>query len=358
MLGVLDTIFRSKSPILAGLDMSSMSVKALVLNKVGERYQVESYGVLPLPPNAIIDNHIKDSEAVAAVVRELFNASTFRVKNAAIAVPDSSVISKIIQMDAFLSSAEIEEQIVVEAERHIPLPLEEVSLDFEVLGPSSKGSEWVDVLLVASHTENVQSRVTVLMNAGITTKVVDVDSYAIQRACTLLADQLPDKGAEKTIAVVDIGATMTTLTVLYDMTTIFTRSEVFGGRQLTEEIQRHYGFSQAEAGLAKKQGGLPEDYVTEVLQPFKESLLLYVRRALQFFFSTSDHVEINHLVLAGGTAAIPGLAEFIAEHIGIPATVANPFVDMLLSPSVNATALTNDAPALMTCCGLALRSFM
>ena len=165
-----------------------------------------------------------------------------------------------------------------------------------------------------------------------------------------------DKGVDKTVAIVDIGATMTTLSVLHDRKIIYTREQVFGGRQLTEEIQRRYGLSFEEAGIAKKQGGLPDDYVPEVLEPFKEAMAQQVSRSLQFFFSSSQYNDVDQIILAGGSASIPGIDELIQDKLGTPTVVANPFASMSLSSRVNAQALANDAPALMIACGLAMRS--
>ena len=166
-----------------------------------------------------------------------------------------------------------------------------------------------------------------------------------------------DEDDDKVIAVVDIGATMTTLSVLTNTGAPYTREQLFGGKQLTEEIQRRYSLSVEEAGLAKKQGGLPDDYETEVLQPFKEAVVQQVTRSLQFFYSSSAYDDVDHIILAGGTSSIDGLSDMVAAKLGTPCTIANPFGNMTLSSRVNEANLAADAPALMIACGLALRSF-
>ncbi|MEQ6340872.1 MAG: pilus assembly protein PilM [Gammaproteobacteria bacterium] len=346
-----------KSPTLLGLDISSTSVKVLELSQSGTRYRVESYAVVPLPPNAVVEKSVADVEAVGAAISRVVKRAGVRCKNVAIAVAGSAVITKIISMPASLSEDEIASQIEVEADQYIPYPLEEVNLDFVVLGPSEKKPDTVDVLLAASRSENVEVRVTAAELGGLTTKVVDIESYALEAAIALLGQQLPDAGIGKTIAVVDVGATMTTLTVLYNARIIYTREQVFGGKQLTDEIQQRYGLSYEEAGLAKKQGGLPDDYIPDVLTPFKEAMVQQVSRSLQFFFSSSHYNSVDHVVLAGGCAAIPGLDEMIEDKIGTTTSVANPFINMTLASKVNAQALSSDAPALMIACGLAMRSF-
>ncbi|MBI2779111.1 MAG: pilus assembly protein PilM [Gammaproteobacteria bacterium] len=346
-----------KSPALLGLDISSTSVKVLELSQSGTRYRVESYAVVPLPPNAVVEKSVADVEAVGAAISRVVKRAGTRCKNVAIAVAGSAVITKIISMPASLSEDEIASQIEVEADQYIPYPLEEVNLDFVVLGPSEKKPDTVDVLLAASRSENVEVRVTAAELGGLTAKVVDIEAYALEAAIALLGQQLPDAGIGKTIAVVDVGATMTTLTVLHNSRIIYTREQVFGGKQLTDEIQQRYGLSYEEAGLAKKQGGLPDDYIPDVLTPFKEAMVQQVSRSLQFFFSSSHYNSVDHVVLAGGCAAIPGVDEMIEDKIGTTTSVANPFINMTLASKVNAQALSSDAPALMIACGLAMRSF-
>jgi len=278
------------------------------------------------------------------------------VKQAAVAVAGSAVITKTIEMDVALSDDEMENQIRVEADQYIPYPLDEVSIDFEVQGIAEDNPEQVEVLLAACRSENVDLRVDVLEIGGLQAKVVDVEAYAMERTFSLIADQI-DGGEDQTVAIVDVGATMTTLSVLHDGKTIYTREQLFGGKQLTEEIQRRYGLSVEEAGLAKKQGGLPDDYESEVLEPFKEAVVQQVTRSLQFFFSSSQYNDVDHIILAGGTASISGLDELVQDKVGTTTSVSNPFVNMSLATRVNAAALSNDAPALMIACGLALRSF-
>ena len=346
-----------KKPTILGLDISTTAVKLLELSKNGDRYRVESYAVEPLPPNSVIEKNISDVEGVGEAIKRAVKRSGSRCKLAAAAVAGSSVITKVISMPASLSDDEMESQIQLEADQYIPYPLEEVNLDFEVIGPSEDDPERVDVLLAASRSENVDVRVDALDIAGLTAKVVDVEAYAMENAFSLIKEQMPDHGLDKTIAVIDIGATMTTLNVLHDLKTIYTREQVFGGKQLTEEIQRRYGLSYEEAGMAKRQGGLPDNYVPEVLEPFKEAMAQQVSRSLQFFFSSSQYNSVDHIVLAGGSSSIPGVDELIEQNQGVPTTVANPFSNMIISPKIKAQVLSNDAPALMIACGLALRSF-
>lgn len=340
-----------------GLDISSTAVKLLELSKSGARYRVESYAVEPLPPNSVTENSIADVDAVGDAIKRAVKRSGTKARHAAAAVAGSAVITKTISMPGNLSDTEMESQIQLEADQYIPYPLEEVNLDFQVIGQSESEPGRVDVLLAASRSENVDVRVAAIKLAGLRAKVIDVEVYAMENAFSLIAQQLPERGAGKTVALLDVGATMTTLNVLHDLKTIYTREQVFGGKQLTEEIQRRYGLSYEEAGMAKRQGGLPDNYGPEVLEPFKEAMAQQVSRSLQFFFSASQYTSVDQIVLAGGSASISGIDDVIEEKLGVPTLVANPFTNMSIAPRIKAQVLSNDAPALMIACGLALRSF-
>jgi type IV pilus assembly protein PilM len=350
-------LFGKKKDTLLGIDISSSSVKLLELSNSGGKFRVESYAVEPLPANSVVEKNINDSELVGDVINKVVARSRTNSRLASAAVAGSAVITKTIQMAAGLNDQELESQITVEADQYIPYPLDEVAIDFEVLGESETSAEQVDVLLAACRKENVELREEALEIGGLTSKIIDIEAYAIERAFELINSQIGVEGEEQTVAIVDVGSTMTTLSVLADTKTIYTREQLFGGRQLTEEIQRRYGLSFDEAGLAKKQGGLPDDYEREVLGPFKEAVVQQVARSLQFFFSSSQYNEVDYVVLAGGVASVGGLVDLVEEKTGIKTIVANPFVDMTLSSKVNASALSNDAPSLMIACGLAMRSF-
>lgn len=353
----LGDLFKQKQPVVLGLDISSTAIKLLELGQSGDRMRVESYAVEPLPANSVIEKNIADVEAVGEAIKRAVKRSASRTKLAAVAVAGSSVITKIIAMPASLTEDDMEQQIELEADQYIPYPLEEVNLDFEVIGPSENDPERIDVLLAASRSENVDIRIAAIELAGLKAKIVDVEAYAMENAFSLLIPQLPEQGIDQTIAIIDIGATMTTLNVMHDRKTIYTREQVFGGKQLTEEIQRRYGLSYEEAGMAKRQGGLPDNYIPEVLEPFKDAMTQQVSRSLQFFYGSSQYNNVDHIVLAGGSAMIPGIDEMIANKLGVHTSVANPFTNMTLASRVKAQSLSNDAPALMIAAGLAMRSF-
>lgn len=347
---------RSNAPIL-GVDISSTSVKVLELSRSGSSYKVESYGVEPLPPNSVVEKNITDAELVGEAIGRAVAKCGTKTKSAACAVAGSAVITKVITMPAELSEEEMESQIQIEADQYIPYPLEEISLDFQVLHPSETEPDKMDVMLAASRSDNVDIRVAALGVGGLTAKVVDVEAFALENAFALVSEKVSALADSHVVAVMDVGATTSTLSVLEDSKIIYTREQTFGGRQLTDEIQRRYGLSYEEAGLAKRQGGLPDNYEPEVLQPFMESMAQEVNRALQFFYSSSQVGAVDHVLIAGGCASIEGIGDLIQSKIDTSVTVANPFADMSVGSRIKPDNLNNDAPALMIACGLALRSF-
>ncbi|HET6586771.1 MAG TPA: pilus assembly protein PilM [Oleiagrimonas sp.] len=349
------SLFTPKTAPLIGVDISSTAVRLLQLGRSGSRYRVEHYAVEPLPTNAVVEKNIVEVEAVGEAVRRALSQSGSKLKHAAAAVAGSAVITKVITMPAELSEEDLEGQIQVEANQYIPYPIEEISLDFETLGPVRDNPEMNNILLAASRTENVDMRVAALDLGGLTAKVVDVEAFAMENAFQLIVDQMA-VSRDALVAVVDIGETMTSLAILKNQRTVYSREQVFGGKQLTENIMRHYGMSQEDAVRAKLQGGLPDTYEVEVLDPFRENAVQQISRLLQFFYASSEHSKVDQLVLAGGCASIEGITDMAEEQLDLPCCVANPLAGMNVPPRIR-ERLSRDAPALMIAAGLAMRSF-
>lgn len=347
---------RNKGPVV-GLDISSSSVKAMEFSQTGDGYRVNHYGVEPLPSNAVTEKVISDVDAVGESIRHVMKKSSSKAKKCCLSVAGSAVITKVITMPATLKEEDLEGQIQLEADQYIPYALEEVNLDFDVLGPTEDNPETIDVLLAASRSENVDMRVAAAEAAGLTPIVIDVEAYAIENVFPLLTEGIENRGREKTVAILDIGATMTSLNVLDNHKMVYTREQPFGGKQLTEEIMHQYGLTFEEAGLAKKEGGLPENYVSDLLEPFKNTAAQQANRFLQFYYSASQNVTVDHILLAGGCATIPGLDERIANETNIQTSIANPFSHLSLSSKINPQKLGSDAPSMLIACGLALRAF-
>ncbi|HZF24741.1 MAG TPA: pilus assembly protein PilM [Steroidobacteraceae bacterium] len=351
-------LFGPKYRPLLGLDITTSSVKLIELSMGGGQYRVESYAAEPTPHNAINEKAIVDAEAVGEAIRRAVKRSGAKSREAAIAISGDAAITKVIQMPKTLGENELEGQVEMQADQYIPFPMEEVSYDFQRIGPSEKDPEMLDVLLVATRTENVEQRVAAVQAAGLTSRIVDVEAFALENACKLLTHQMPDGGIDRTIAVIDFGASSTTFSVLKDLKVIYTRDFAFGGQQLTEEIMRTYGLSMEEAGRAKKEGGLPSNYQPEVLDPFIDDMTQQVSRSLQFYLASgSGREQPEKIVVCGGCANIAGVDDVIASRVGIPAERGDPLGQMKLSSRAKAQAVKKDATALLTACGLALRSF-
>jgi type IV pilus assembly protein PilM len=294
--------FKKKSKNLLGIDISSSSIKLLELSKQGDKYRVERYATRPLPPGAVVEKNIANVEAVGEEIEKLATLVKTKTTGAAVAVSGSSVIAKTIELNASLTDLEMENQIIVEADQYIPYSLDEVAIDFERQLPSRKNEGMVEVLLAACKRENVELRVDALQMAGYEAMVVDIEAYAMERAFKLLSEQM-DLSPEGIVAIMDIGATMTTIYILKDGNSIYTREQVFGGSRLSNAIPSRYGLSPTEAEAAIVSGELPQSYETDVLDPFKEELTEQLSRSLQFFFSSSQYNDVDLIVLAGGAAA-------------------------------------------------------
>jgi type IV pilus assembly protein PilM len=356
--GALERLFQVKSPPLIGVDISTSAVKMVELSDRGNKmYQVERYAVEPLPRDSVVEGNINNLDAVSETVKRCHGKLGSSIKNVAIALPNAAVISKKILVPAGLTDDEIEVQVESQANEYIPFSLDEVNLDFQVLGPAPGSPEDVEVMIAASRKEKIEDRVAVSEVAGLKATVVDVDLFAAQAAFELIESQFPDKGKDQNIAVVDVGATFTNVNVLRNGQSIYLREQPFGGSQLTQEIQDKFGLSREEAEVAKRAGGLPDNYETDVLNPFLETFGLEVARALQFFFTSTQYNQVNHIVLSGGCAALPGADAAVAKRTQVNTIIANPFANMALSSKVRPKSLAQDAPSLMVACGLALRRF-
>jgi type IV pilus assembly protein PilM len=339
-------LFGKKSQPLLGLDITTSSVKLIELSQSGKRYRVESYSAEPTPPSSVSEKAIVDAKAVGEAIRRAVKRAGAKATDVAVAISGDAAITKVIQMPSSLSERDLEGQVEIQADQYIPFPMEEVSFDYEVIGPNEKDPELMDVLLVATRTENVEQRQAAVNAAGLTTQIVDVEAFALENACRLLSHQIPDGGIGQSVAVVDIGASSTTFSVLQDLRVVYTRDFNFGGQQLTEEIMRTYGLSMEDAGRAKKQGGLPSNYQPEVLEPFIDDMTQQVSRSLQFYLASGGGREQPDMILVcGGCANIPGIADVISSRVGIPTEVGDPLGQMKISSKAKSQGVHKDATA-------------
>jgi type IV pilus assembly protein PilM len=352
------SFFGKRSKPLIGLDITTSSIKLIELARVGDSYRVEAYAAEPTPHSAINEKAIVDADAVGEAINRAVRRSGARSKDVAVAISGDAAITKLIQMPRALSRRELEAQVEMQADQYIPFPMDEVSYDFDVIGPSEKDPEMQDILLVATRTENVEQRQAAVAAAGLNARIIDVEAFALENACRLLTHQMVDGGQERTIALVDFGASTTTFSVLRSLRVIYTRDFAFGGQQLTEEVMRTYGLSMEEAGRAKKEGGLPGTFQADVLDPFIDDMTQQVSRSMQFYLASGGgRDQPEQILVCGGCANIAGVADVIASRLGISTERGDPLGQMKLSSKAKAQGVKRDATALLTACGLALRSF-
>ncbi|MCG6658377.1 pilus assembly protein PilM [Halomonas campisalis] len=348
---------RASGKGLIGVDITSATVKLIELRRVGSHYQIESYAVRPLREGAVVERRIRDMGEVADALQRAVESAKPSTRQAVAAVPASAAITKSLTVPASLNDDEIEARIQLESDKHIPFPFSEVAFDFQRLGLNARYGDQQDVLLVACRQQDINQLTDALLQAGLTPAAVDVETFAMERAFSELRHQLPPGGGEEDcVALVDIGATMNAFHVICGGRITYSRDTVFGGRQLTEEIRVRYGLSLEEAGLAKKRGGLPEDYRTSVLAPFLDTLVQQIGRSLQLYYTAGRKHEVRRMILAGGSSVIPGLAERLAQETGMEVVIANPFLRMKINTRIDVQTLAGDAPAMLTACGLAMRA--
>ena len=356
------SLFGQSSPPLIGLDISTSAVRLVELSDAGKNaLRLERYAVEPLPRGAVVDGNIENMEQVADAVRRVWKKSGTRIKLVALGMPPASVITKKIILPAGLAEDQLEVQVESEASQYIPFALDEVSLDFDVLGIAANAPDDIDVMLAAARKEKVEDRVAIAEAAGLSAVVMDIESYAARAALervTEAALKAPSKdGQEPIIALFQIGAQATHISVMEGANTVYEREQPFGGNQLTQDIVRAYGLSFEDAEAKKKAGDLPENYQAELLTPFLESAALEITRAIQFFYTSTPYTHIDQLFLAGGCAVMPGLIEIIASRTKIASAVVAPFHGMQLGSGVREAQLRSEAPAYLVACGLALRRF-
>jgi type IV pilus assembly protein PilM len=354
----LGSLFGQANPPLVGVDISTSGVRLVELADAGKgELRLERFAFEPLPRGAVVDGNIDNIETVAEAVRRLCKKSGTKAKNVALAMPPAAVITKKIILPAGMSDDQLEVQVESEASQYIPFALDEVSLDFDVIGAAPNAPDDVEVMLAAARREKVEDRIAIAEAAGLVATVMDVESYAARAALERVIAGLPQGGKDKIVALFQIGAQATHISMLLDGETIYEREQPFGGNQLTQDIVRAYGLAFEEAETRKRAGDLPENYQADLLGPFLESAALEVTRAIQFFYTSTPYTRIDQLYLGGGCAQLPGILDIIASRTRIASALVSPFTGMALGPDVREAQLKQEAPAYLVACGLAMRRF-
>ncbi|WP_110400263.1 pilus assembly protein PilM [Sphaerotilus hippei] len=358
-MSFLDLLLGRKSASLLGLDISSSSVKLVELGQTASgEYVVERFASEPFEKGWIADGQIEKFDEVADAVRRVVAKSGTKTRQVAMAMPQSAVITKKIVLPGGLREEELELQVEAEANQYIPFSLDEVSLDFCIIGPSPEAVGDVEVLIAASRKDRVQDRQGLAEAAGLKPVVLDIESNVSRLAIGRMIATLPNEGRDALVALFEIGADTTSLKVLRDDEILYDRDQAFGGAQLTQLISRQYGFSFEEAENKKVAGDLPDDYESTLLAPFVDSLAQEIGRALQYFFTSTPHHKVHYVMLSGGTATLPGLKDRVIELTGFASMVVNPFEGMKIGAAVRENRLRRDAPSYLTACGLAMRRFL
>jgi type IV pilus assembly protein PilM len=324
----------------------------------GGNLVLERCAIEPLERGWITDGNVEKFDEVAGAMRRVVKKSGTRARNVAMALPPSAVITKKIILPGGLTEQDLETQVEAEANQYIPFSLDEVSLDFCVVGPSTTSAGDVEVLIAASRKEKVQDRQGLAEAAGLKPIIIDVESYASRLAASRLIQSLPNQGVDTMVALFEVGAFTTSMQVIRNDEVLYDRDQAFGGAQLTQMIVRQYGFSMEEAENKKRNSDLPEDYASGVLKPFVESMAQEVARALQFFFTSTPHNRVDYVMLAGGSAALPGLTDVVTMQTSFPCHLANPFEGMQVGAAVREKKMRREAPSYLTSCGLAMRRFL
>lgn len=337
-----------------GIDIGSSSVKMVALSKRGNSLKLDSYAVVPLPSTAVIESSIQDAAQVSEAIERGIKLCGGSLTTSVAAVPSSAVISKTVQLSNAFTEFELEDQVKLEADRFIPYPLNEVALDFEVLGPVTGNTELNNILLVACRRDDVEMREDAINGAGLKCEVIDVDRFGTERVFPMIHSELDQ---EQLVGFVDIGASTLTLNVFKNGEIVYNREQAFGGNDLSNAIHQQSGLKAGEVENLLRTGELSDELKQSLVLPFRSTVSQQVSRALQFFYSSGPHNELNKLYLLGGTSAIEGLSEQMAAEVGLSVEVANPFAGMERDAKINADRLAQDAPTLAKACGLALRSF-
>lgn len=346
---------KKKAPVI-GLDIGSSSVRVLQLSAQGSRYRIEHFATEPVRAGVVVEKSVQDIEAISSAIDRAVKHSGSSAKTCAIAVSGSAVFTKTISLPSNLAESDVESQVQIEANQYVPYPLDEVSLDFEILGPSARNADLVDILLAASKSENVENRQDALDAVGLRAQVVDVEAFAIANAFELMRER-DGLSKNEAVGVFDIGFDLTTLLVLRGGRVIYTRDHPFGGHQLQEETQRRYEMTPEQASFFERGEEGPEDFEDEILEPFQLNVVHQISRALQFFASSNEYSPISTIYLSGGSASLKGLSSMVQQELGLTTRVADPISGLDVAPSVAVAALKRNAPNLMVAMGLALRGF-
>jgi len=306
-----------------GLDIGCSSIKLVELKGDKNGFKLQNLALSPLPPEAIVDGALMDSVTIIDTIRDLITSSKTKTKDVITSVSGHSVIVKKISLP-FMTEAELEESIQWEAERYIPFDINDVNIDFQIFGSTPENPEVMDVVLVAAKKDIINDYVSVIMESGLNPVIMDIDSFALENMIGINYDI----GREEVIAIANVGASITNMTIIKNNISAFTRDIFKGGNHVTEEIQRQLHVDHEEAEKIKvgtKVDLTSQPIIQNVLKTASESLAIEIGNSLDFFQSTTTYEKISKIYLSGGGSKIKDFDTILQQQIGVPVEVANPF---------------------------------
>jgi type IV pilus assembly protein PilM len=342
----------SKKKDVIGIDIGSSSVKLVQLKDLKDSFQLLSVGIVPLPPEAIVDNTMMDSSSIVSAVKNISSSLGVKVKDVACSISGNSVIIRKIVLPA-MPPEELEDQITWEAEQYIPFDINDVNMDFQILSPDSMDPSKMNVLLVASKKDIINDYVSVFNEAGMNLSVVDVDSFAVQNAF----EMNHDVSTEDVVALINIGASVMNINVVKSGITLFTRDVQMGGNLYTEEIQKQMGVSSSDAESMKLLAGESKNAaLVEVLGKVNETITQEIRRSLDFYNSTANDDRITTIFVSGGAFKGYKLIDTVSEKLGLPVEPINPFAKLKYNEKeFDPEYLQEIGPLMAVTVGLAIR---
>jgi type IV pilus assembly protein PilM len=343
----------AKKNHLVGLDIGSKTVKLCdVLETRKKGFILNKFGMITLPNGAIEDGVIKDPETVSEAICELFKVQKIREKNVAISIGGYSVIVKKIQLQN-MTDVELQETIQYEAEQYIPFDINDVNLDFHILGESQVAANKLDVILVAAKKELVSEYVNLIELSGLRPCVVDIDAFALQNIYEINYDT-----KEEVVALIDIGASKTSLNIVKDGVSLFTRDVSLGCNQINLKISNKVVCSLEDAETIKltgKSNKITPQEIAEIVTLVIGDWCLEIRRAIDFFYSTYPDDQIRKILISGGGANINEFLQILATETASEVEVINPFGNFSIDKRLDPSFLKKVSPQAAICMGLAIR---
>jgi type IV pilus assembly protein PilM len=344
-------LFKSKEVV--GVDIGTHSIKVVELKLAGKAIHLQTFGIAPVPSQAIVDGAILDKGAIVESLQGLLREHKVKRKQAAMGLSGHSVIVKKISLPE-MTEAELEESIHWEAEQYIPFDIDDVNLDFQIVEGGSSEEGKMDVLLVAAKKDKIDDYTDLLIQAGLQPTVVDLDAFALQNAWEINHEVVPGRN----VALVNIGAGFTNIGVLRNGMTSFTRDISIGGNNYTDAIQKEFGMSaeQAERVKVGQEAGADPEAVRRIMETVSENIAVEIQRSFDFFRATTADQDIHQILLSGGSARVKQLDAFLTQRLKIDVQVSNPFQNLKVNPKkFDAEYLAENAPAAAVAVGLALR---